>query len=172
MSQRAQQLIWIVAAAFAVAAVDQITKFIIIRAIPYGSVTFEGREAVFFFFTHERNTGLMGGMLHHKPLLVMIAPLAAIAVLAYLFRHLNAGSRVQSLAYGFVAGGAIGNLIDRFFRGSVVDFLQFHFYFIPFEFPWKRYPAFNVADSAICTGVFLLIVTWYWLDRPHVSRTV
>ena len=65
----------------------------------------------------------------------------------------------------------VGNLVDRFRLGWVTDFLQFHFYFIPFDFPWKRYPAFNIADSAICVGVAVLVVAWYVVERRHVSDT-
>jgi len=91
----------------------------------------------------------------------LLGPVFASLVLMYLFRYLDPASKVQSVAYGLVAGGAIGNLIDRFRLGWVTDFFQFHFYFIPFEFSWKRYPAFNVADSAICVGVVLLVITWH-----------
>jgi signal peptidase II len=62
-----------------------------------------------------------------------------------------------------VAGGALGNIYDRFFRGGeVVDFLQFNFYFLRGFLPFEntRYPAFNIADSAICIGVALLLITW------------
>ena len=69
-----------------------------------------------------------------------------------------AAFRLPDLLFQLIAGGALGNIIDRIRLGSVTDFLQFNFYFIPFEFSWKRYPAFNVADSAICVGVFLLVI--------------
>ncbi len=157
----------------AILLVDQVTKAAIVHWIPEGSVTFDGRETTFFFITHERNTGLVGGAFNDRPLVAYIAPLFAAGVLVYLFRHLHQDSRTQAIAYGMVAGGAIGNLIDRFFRGSVVDFLQVNFYFVPFDFPWKRYPAFNIADSGICTGVVLLMISWYWLEhKRHVSRSV
>lgn len=139
---------------------DQVTKLIILETIPLGSIDYTGREREFFHFTHERNEGLVGGAFRNHTWIPKVAPVFATFVLIYLYRHLNPASRLQNIAYGLVAGGAIGNLFDRIFRGSVVDFLQFHFYFIPFDFPWKRYPAFNVADSAICIGVFLLIVSW------------
>lgn len=146
---------------------DQVTKLLIIRAIPEGSVDFTGRERVFFYLTHERNEGLVGGSFRDHGWIPFVAPVVATAVLIYLYRHLNPTSWLQNLAYGMVAGGAAGNLFDRFVRGSVVDFLQFHFYFIPFDFPWKHFPAFNVADSAICTGVFLLLVSWRNLEEQH-----
>jgi len=65
----------------------------------------------------------------------------------------------------------LNRMLDRLIHGSVTDFLQFHFYFVPFDFPWKYYPAFNVADSAICVGVFLLIVTWYFFGKDDVPKT-
>jgi lipoprotein signal peptidase len=167
---RRSQITWILAVFFIVVILDQLTKAIIIHYIPENSVTFAGREEEFFFFTHQRNPGLVGGMFGDIPWVAYTAPLLATLVLVYLYRHLDPGSKWQTLAYGLIAGGALGNLIDRFFReGGVVDFLQFNFYFIPFDFPWKRYPAFNVADAAICVGVFLLLLSWRGYDPKEAS---
>ena len=58
---------------------------------------------------------------------------------------------LQPLAFSLIIGGAIGNVIDRFVFGAVVDFLYFHIG----RYGW---PAFNVADSAICVGVALMIL--------------
>jgi signal peptidase II len=148
----------IATAALVVALLDQVTKSLIIATIPYGSVPV--KHETFFWLTHERNMGLVGGAFRNVPWVPYLAPLAATAVLIYLFRHLNAHSRVQALAYGLVAGGAVGNLVDRLRLGWVTDFLQVHFYFVPFDFPWKMWPAFNVADAAICVGVAILVVGW------------
>ncbi len=167
---RRTQAAWIGAAFLIVLVLDQVTKALITYYIPLGSRTFAGREEEFFFLTHQRNDGLVGGMGSGIPYLPYVAPLLATLVLIYLFWHLDPQARLQNLAYGMVAGGAVGNLIDRFFReGGVVDFLQFHFVFIPFDFPWKRYPAFNVADSAICVGVVLLLFSWHRLEKARVS---
>jgi signal peptidase II len=70
-----------------------------------------------------------------------------------------------------VLGGAVGNFIDRIRLGSVTDFLQFHFYFIPFDFPWKFYPAFNLADTSIVIGVFILVLTWGREATPDAAGT-
>ncbi len=164
---RRRQLLWLFATFLVIVAVDQITKEYIIRTIPQGSVTFVGREEEFIFLTHERNTGLVGGMFRDYPAVGYVAPIAATLVLLYLFRHLDPASRFQILAYGMILGGAVGNLIDRFRLGSVTDFIQVHFHFVPFDFPWKRYPAFNVADSAICVGVVLLIICWHRMERKR-----
>lgn len=170
MTTRQRQLRWIVTVFALIVIADQITKEIIIRTIPEGSVTFAGREETFFFLTHERNPGLVGGAFRDYPGVAYIAPIVATLVLIYLFRHLDPASRAQSLAYGMITGGAIGNIIDRFRIGSVTDFIQVHFYFIPFDFPWKRYPAFNVADSAICIGVVMLILCWRRMELERLRR--
>jgi len=148
-----------------VACIDQITKAIILTQVPEDTGLYSPQHPKFFQITHQRNPGLVGGMFRERPTLRSVAPVLACLVLLYLFRHLDATSKLQSLAYGLIAGGALGNLIDRVRLGSVTDFLQFHFYFIPFNFPWKQFPSFNIADSAICTGVFFLIVSW-WAAPP------
>ena len=132
------------------------------------------RDPQFFRISYQRNPYLVGGLFHGRPFMVFVAPIVAVFVLIYLFRHLDPKSKMQAIAYGMIGGGALGNLVDRLRLGAVTDFLQFHFYFVPFSFPWKYYPAFNLADTGICTGVFLLIVTWYVFgDAPkdRVCRT-
>lgn len=59
--------------------------------------------------------------------------------------------RLQPAAFSLVIGGAIGNVIDRMYHGKVVDFLDFHL-------AGHHWPAFNLADSAICLGVILMIL--------------
>ncbi len=168
---RRKQVIWILAVFGAVVVCDQVSKAVIRARIPLNDYTAATDGPRFFRFTHQHNTGLVGGLCTGNRIVAITAPLLATAVLVYLFKHLNPASKLQSIAYGLVAGGAIGNLMDRLLLGGVTDFLQFHFYFIPLDFPWKHYPAFNVADSAICTGVFILIVTWHFLDRHDVPDT-
>jgi signal peptidase II len=166
MSPRKSQLTWIGAVLGIVFGVDQITKELIRRTIeqdaPY-------RGDVFFHLTHQRNTGLMGGAFGDTPIVAYIAPLFALCVLIYMFRQLNPQSRWQSFAFGMLLGGALGNIVDRLRLGWVTDFLQFHFLFIPFDFPWKYYPSFNVADMGIIGGVILLFFVLGVVKEEDVS---
>ncbi len=148
---------------------DQASKAIVRVTLAAGSV---GRDDVFFQFVHHRNVGLIGGAFSSLPLVAIIAPPIALAILIYLFRHLRPSSRWQSAAYGAIVGGAFGNIIDRVLIGAVTDFLQFHFLFIPFDFPWKYFPAFNLADAAIDIGVAVLVVTWNTGVRKNAASTV
>jgi signal peptidase II len=72
-------------------------------------------------------------------------------------------SRIESLflaiAIGLVIGGAIGNVVDRVRLGAVVDFLDFHIGSLP------HWPAFNIADSAICVGVAAILLDGLLLRR-------
>ena len=171
MTLRKRQLILIFAVLAVVVCADQIAKAAIVAKIPYPDTSFApGGGPVFFRLTHRRNPGLVGGMFRNKPAMAFVAPIVASLVLVYLYRHLDAAAKLQSIAYGMIGGGAIGNLADRLRQGYVTDFLQFHFHFVPFDFPWKHYPAFNIADSCICTGVFLLIVTWHFAASDEARK--
>jgi signal peptidase II len=83
------------------------------------------------------------------PLLIAFA-LVAIAIVGTLLVR-SPGRRLLCTGFALILGGALGNLIDRFRYGQVVDFLDFH------AAGW-HWPAFNVADSAITLGAVLLVV--------------
>ena len=99
----------------------------------------------FLSLTHIQNTGIAFGMLQFDILrwaLVAVALGVAVAIVWSCKEHkLNE----HYLAWGLIAGGAVGNALDRVFIGTVTDFINFHFW-----------PAFNVADSALSIGVVLL----------------
>lgn len=76
-------------------------------------------------------------------------------ILYYLFKRAQSYERVPLM---FIAGGAIGNLIDRIRFGAVVDFLDFHI-------GGLHWPAFNMADVFICVGVCLYVLNWFLARR-------
>ncbi|MBU6374725.1 MAG: signal peptidase II [Bdellovibrionales bacterium] len=135
--------------------IDQWTKIIILNKFMLG----ESIPVIssFFNITYVRNTGAAFGFLAtaHPSFRVpffLVIPVIALVVIGYLFRKLPERDVKTALALSLVMGGAIGNLIDRVRLGYVVDFLDFH---------WKlqaHFPAFNVADSAICVGVALMML--------------
>ncbi len=168
MTAQRTQLKWIVSAFAGVLALDQLTKILVRHNLEPGTPF---RNDVFFRLVHYQNRGMVGGIFSDVPMVAFIAPLFALAVLIFLFRHLHRDSKWQAVAYGLIVGGALGNIIDRVLFRAVTDFLQFHFYFIPINFPWKIFPAFNVADAAIDIGVVLLILSWNVSAKEDVSST-
>jgi len=111
------------------------------------------------------NQGVTFGLLHGLGswshfILAAIALLVVAALGVWLRRAENA---LAALAIGAIAGGAIGNVIDRLRYGAVVDFIHAH------VGQWSWY-VFNVADAAIVCGVAALILESQLLRRPRVTR--
>ena len=91
----------------------------------------------------------------NNALLALIAVVALVALFLSR-RHFDARSRLGQAAFGLICGGILGNLIDRVWAKHVIDFL--YFYIQPRGGTEIGFPAFNVADSAICTGVGLVFL--------------
>jgi len=130
--------------------VDQATKVLVDRTMAlYQSIpVIDG----FFSITYMRNRGAAFSFLadfdYRRPFFIAIT-LVAMAVIAVTFRKLRDDQRLAAFSLSLIFSGAVGNLIDRVRLGEVIDFLDVY---------WKthHWPAFNVADSAICVGVALL----------------
>ena len=103
----------------------------------------------FFKVHYLTNTGAGWGILPGKSLWLGFISLAVAIFIVYNYQKLPT-ERFPQLLYALFLGGVIGNGIDRFFRGFVVDFIDFSFW-----------PAFNIADAAISIAVVGLLY-WYW----------
>lgn len=104
----------------------------------------------FFDLRYIQNTGAAFGMFEgHNHWLILLSAIVLILLIRY-WRVLIGESRFQHIAIGFMLGGVAGNLFDRVRLAYVVDFLDFY---------WgsHHFPAFNVADSAICVGVAMYV---------------
>lgn len=130
--------------------VDQYTK---IMAINYFGDSDYPVKSVwpFFNFVLVKNYGVSFGMLNELANgRVIISTLNIIISIILIILMKKSQLFYNSLAFALIIGGAFGNIVDRIRLGYVIDFLDFY---------WQNWhwPAFNVADSAICIGVFLLI---------------
>lgn len=133
--------------------IDQVSKNVIQSRFHHG----ESLEVIkgFFSITYVRNPGAAFGFMANaedtvrKPLFLLI-PIIACMWLVVLIWKTRDKSKVLFLSYGLILAGAIGNLIDRFLLGYVVDFADFYL-------ADHHFPAFNVADSAITIAAALLI---------------
>ncbi len=144
------RLLLIVSAAILV--FDQITKIVIDRRFAlYESVTVIEN---FFAITYVRNKGAAFGILADSairvPFFITVAVIASAGILWYL-KQISDSQKLLTYSLSLIFAGAIGNLIDRIRLGEVIDFLDAHWYA-------HHWPAFNVADSAICIGVGLMLV--------------
>lgn len=126
----------------------------------------------FFNLTFLRNSGAAFGMLSDMPLLwrqiffISVAMLALISLII-MQRKMGKESSWYTVSFSLIAGGAVGNVIDRVLYGSVVDFLDVYVK----NYHW---PAFNVADSAIFVGVaiFLLMQVFEGEEKQEEEKPV
>ena len=139
--------------ALVVFGLDQLTKYWINSRLPLGSYGPSGLTIFpgFFYLVHVGNTGAAWSMFAGKS--TGLALLALGTLLAIFLWRGPLGLRQPSgqPAFGLLCGGIVGNLLDRLVHGHVIDFIDLHF-------GSYVYPTFNIADSAICVGVF-----WYVL---------
>lgn len=148
-----------------VVCLDIYTKHLIQQAFVYGEhLTVTG----YFDLVRYHNTGAAFSFLADASgwqhwFFSGLSSIASIVMLVLVFKH--AQQTLFALGIALILGGALGNLYDRLTLGYVVDFLYFHIS----TYGW---PAFNVADSAICVGVgVLLLDNWRSLKQPqHETR--
>jgi signal peptidase II len=113
----------------------------------------------FFNLTHVRNKGAIFGFFNHirgngvALLLTGLSIAAFVLVLVYFFKT-PPEQKLARFTLALVMAGALGNQIDRIFRGTVIDFLEFHYK----RFYW---PTFNLADSCVSIGAVLLIYIFF-----------
>ncbi len=156
----------IAALALCIVALDQFTKWLVQQFIVEG----DERTIIpgFFNLAHRANTGAAWSLFTGNNAVLAVVALTALIALFLARHHFHARTLTGQFALGLVFGGITGNLADRLLPGrhAVVDFL--HFYMArrgggePLDFP-----AFNVADSAICTGVALIfLINWRAENAP------
>ncbi len=151
------------ATAAIVVVLDQLSKAAVLAH--FADRTFDvDRVTPFFNLVLTLNRGMSFGLSNAGPgergaLNAVLFSLAAVIIVAGLIYWLRRVSRpLLGVAIGLIVGGAIGNVIDRIRHGAVVDFLDFHIGY------W-HWPAFNLADSAICLGVGMMLFDGLLLRR-------
>ena len=140
---------WIVIIAFLGVFIDQISKFLVTYYMGVGDYFVVIRD--FFLLRYIRNTGAAWGFFSNGTMFLIIISLIFLYFLIKYVTEERHFTKFSVLSYGLVFGGLIGNLIDRLFRGYVVDFFSFNIFGYDF-------PIFNVADIFIVVGVFLIFV--------------
>ncbi|MDD4273215.1 MAG: signal peptidase II [Desulfobacter postgatei] len=143
---------------------DQLTKWLIVRHLPlYANITVIDN---FFNITHILNPGgAFGFFAEQSPgirkfIFLFLSSGVALFVL-WLYRKTAQSHTFLSYGLALIFGGAIGNLIDRFRFGKVVDFLDFYAGTL-------HWPAFNIADSAITIGMGILIYHVVFNKLPEI----
>jgi len=152
---------------FGILLLDQWTKYIIVQKL----LLYQRVEVIqgLFNIIHVRNTGGAFGIFGGKrggmgSILFVVVSLIAIGAIVFLFVKTRENEKTLALSFSLILSGALGNLIDRLHYGEVVDFLDFHVA----AYHW---PAFNVADSAICVGIGLMALEVLRRDRKRLKKS-
>lgn len=145
--------------------IDQLTKTFIIRNINlYNNISV---IPGFFNLAHVRNKGAIFGFFSQSGssivyILLTMASLAAMGLVIFYFIKTPPSEKLLKISLSLILAGALGNLIDRVFRGYVIDFLDFYVK------GW-HWPSFNVADSCISIGAFFLIYVFFFKRSPKCT---
>ena len=145
---------------------DQTTKLLVLHHIKAPDMMGRAQRITvipgFFDLTHITNKGSAWGMFHDFPWIPFSISIVAFVLMLVFLRKLSAGWPERVFALLMVASGIVGNCTDRIWHGAVIDFLRFH---------WRNiaeWPSFNVADSAICCGVALFVISSFF--RPEDGK--
>ena len=134
---------------FAVALADQVTKHLVrLNILPHDRLPVTG----FFGLSHVRNTGAAWGVMAGLNDWLVLLSMVMLALMVLFRHHFLTRALIHKVAMGLMIGGIVGNLVDRIRLGYVVDFLDFHY-------GVHHFPSFNIADSAICVGVGLYLLS-------------
>lgn len=134
--------------------IDQITKNFFLKKITNLIVDTNRTESIIkildflnivLVWNNGISFGIFNGLKFTPYILLLINTFIAGTIIYFIIKS---NDFVNSIALSFILGGALGNIIDRIFRGAVIDFIDFHFK----QYHW---PAFNIADSSIFFGIFL-----------------
>ena len=145
-------------------ALDHITKFLVIKNIPYHSYI-EIND--YFSIVNVSNSGVAFSMFQNNNMFfIIMVSLVIIMLIWVLYKKKDELTKLQTHSFLLILAGGIGNLIDRLFRGAVVDFIDVGYKNI------YRWPAFNVADSCVCIGVTLFIISALFFDKKNKKAKV
>jgi signal peptidase II len=157
-----RRLLPLLLAALATLGLDQASKALVMQRLPYGQPQ---PLLPHVWLTYVQNPGAAFSLLDGFSPAVRVpffalASLAALAVVAWAWKSLPGRDRLSELALGLIAGGALGNLLDRLRFTRVIDFIEVG---VRGVYTW---PVFNVADSAVCAGVGLLLLKALRAPKP------
>ena len=132
--------------AISIIILDQITKWLVATNLGYGYEVQIIKN--FFYVTYVRNKGAAWGIFQNGRIFFVLMTILVVIGILYLMSREK--SSYKKVVFSFILGGALGNFIDRLFRGYVIDFLDFYIFSYNF-------PTFNVADIFITVGTILII---------------
>lgn len=135
---------------------DQVSKYLVINYLDKEIMVIKN----FFYLIYTKNEGAAFSILTGKRIFLILITLLVLGIIINYIIKNKSNKKIEVIAFSLVIGGSLGNLIDRVVRGFVVDFISVKIFNYNF-------PIFNIGDSFICIGVFLLIFVSLRKERNH-----
>jgi len=141
--------------------VDQISKILAVKLIDIN----HSIEVIknFFYLTYTHNTGAAFSILTGQRLFLILIAVAILIILFNYIRKNKVKEKIEILSFSLIIGGSLGNLIDRIVRGFVIDFIDIKIF-------GYNFPVFNIADTFIVIGVFLLLIETIRKEHKNDNR--
>ena len=141
--------------------IDQISKILVVKLIDINHPI----EVIknFFYLTYTHNTGAAFSILTGQRIFLILIAIVILIILINYIRKNQVKEKLDIISFSLIIGGSLGNLIDRIVRGYVVDFLDFKIF-------GYNFPVFNLADTFIVVGVFLLLIVTFRKERSNDNR--
>ena len=145
---------------------DQVSKYVIRSSIEPGQIIKLTPKLI--WLTSIQNTGAAFSFSFGNPLLnrILFIIISIIAIILIVYLSAKSKNKLEIFSFALILGGAIGNLVDRIFMGSVTDFIWC-------DFPdviMTRWPVFNVADSSIVIAIVLMIASTLFIKEAHKEK--
>ena len=146
-------LLWLLLTA-ALVVIDQISKYLTVLYMPKNETI---KVIPYLFnFVYVENRGAAWGMLADQRWIFIVISSVAIVVIGAVLLYMARAKKTLVISLVLILSGGVGNMIDRIANGFVVDFIQFGF--------WQSFPVFNVADSFVTIGGFMLLIYVIFID--------
>ncbi len=136
---------------FSIVFFDQVLKFIAKKYFLQPIIL-----NTFIALRYQENSGMAFGIVFPQPWLLFLNVIMLVFIGFFGFRSLNLAKKEAWLIFSFVLGGGLGNLLDRLFKGYVVDYLSIGWW-----------PTFNLADAFLSLGIFLIVVFYDKIKRSN-----
>ena len=146
--------------------IDQLSKHLVRSSIEQGQIIKLTPKLIWLTFV--QNTGAAFSFSFGNPLLnrILFIIISIIAIIFIVYLSSKSKNKLEIFSFALILGGAIGNLVDRIFMGSVTDFIWC-------DFPdviMIRWPVFNFADSSIVIAVILMIISTFILKEKDEEK--
>lgn len=141
--------------------IDQISKLLVVKIIDINHPIQIIKN--FFYLTYTHNTGAAFSILTGQRIFLILIGVVILIILFNYLRKNKVEKKVDKISFSLIIGGALGNLLDRIVRGYVVDFIDVKIF-------GYNFPIFNLADTFIVIGVFLLLITLTRKENKNDNR--